>query len=86
MTVRDRPSSDDFIRAPWTDDQVEALNKFQKSRKFHPFTCGNRHGHPYEEEYGDHGVLRATNSGWVCPFCDYTQNWAWDFMLKEQKQ
>lgn len=42
----------------------------------HPFTCPalNHHeGHP--------STLIATQDGWVCPSCDYTQVWAHDFML-----
>ena len=33
------------IDAPWTDEQVAALNRFQRNGRFHPFTCGsgNRH-------------------------------------------
>lgn len=65
-----------MIEAPWTDEQVERLNAHQRDRRFHPYTCGNRGGHPFEPEYGDHGVLRATREGWVCPYCDYTQKWA----------
>jgi hypothetical protein len=25
---------------------------------------------------GDRGVLVPTVRGWICPFCDYKQNWA----------
>jgi len=36
---------------------------------------------------GGHGVvfddhlLEATQAGWVCPTCSYTQDWAWEWML-----
>jgi len=71
-----------IITTPWTDEQVEALNNYQRAGRFHPFTCGNRDDgkHPHEPELQDHGVLRATSEGWVCPFCDYKQFWAHDFM------
>lgn len=63
---------DGITRAPWTFEQVEALNRFQKCGRFHPFTCGNNSGHQ---------DLLATESGWVCTDCDYTQDWAHSIML-----
>lgn len=57
---------------PWTDEQVEALNRYQREGKFHPFTCGND---------SRHQNLVATKDGWICPNCDYTQNWAHGFMM-----
>lgn len=71
----------DFTTAPWTEEQVAALNQFQNARWMHPFTCGKREGHPLDPE-GDYGVLVATKDGWICRHCDYTQDWAHDFMLK----
>lgn len=47
----------------------------------HPFTCGNRADHPMMA--GDHGVLVPTTRGWICPICDYTQDWAHGFMMGE---
>lgn len=68
------------VTAPWTDEQVEALWAWQHSAYVHPYTCGNRDdNHPHEDEFGDHGVLRPTNDGWTCPFCDYRQDWAHAF-------
>lgn len=40
----------------------------------HPYTCDNRSDHPVVA--GDRGVLVPTVRGWICPFCDYTQDWA----------
>ena len=60
------------IYAPFNEDQVDALNKFQSLGYIHPFTCPNNHG-------GER-ILEARESGWVCPDCNYTQNWAHDFM------
>lgn len=120
----------DFTNAPWTDEQVEALNAHQNNRNVHPFTCGqcrDRLGIMYvEDEDGtrrppteeeealndahsqkiidqidkkgnidweayfkarpvkiqvDDRKLVATNEGWMCPTCDYTQNWAHASML-----
>jgi hypothetical protein len=71
----------DKITAPWTEEQVKALNTYQQHRIMHPFTCGgdnrNLKTHPDGE-----GILVATKDGWICPFCDYTQDWAHDFMIK----
>lgn len=66
----------DTIKAPFTPEQVEALNRFQQLSHVHPFTCGsgyrtNKSIHPDGE-----GVLVATVDGWICRNCDYTQDWA----------
>ena len=62
------------IETPFTPAQVQALNEYQTIGHFHPFTCGtdSRHGG---------GALVATEAGWICPDCDYTQNWAHGFMV-----
>lgn len=67
-----------IIRAPFTPEQVEALNAFQWSAGMHPFTCGGEHvpGSP---------LLVARADGWHCtdPYgedCDYRQDWAHPFM------
>ncbi len=69
-----------MIKAPWTLEQVTAAIAWQNSPKVHPYTCGNRDGHPLDPE-GDYGVLVPTEDGWVCRHCDYTQDWAHDFTL-----
>ena len=60
------------VVVPFTEDQVESLNKYQVEAMWHPFTCANDH----------HGsdLLVASVEGWKCPSCDYTQDWAHDFM------
>ena len=75
----------DRITAPFTPDQVIGLWNYQfvrgKWRDMgggHPFTCGNRDKHPDFDP--DKGILIPTTRGWVCMFCDYTQNWAHKFM------
>lgn len=77
------------VTAPWTDEQVAALNEFQRLRRFHPFTCGsgNRSDAAHlaaRDHLGlrDNGALVATREGWICPACDYTQDWAHEFMFK----
>ena len=62
------------IKAPFTDEQVKNLNEFQHCG-FHEFTCGGA-GHPIDTD----NVLIATNNGWHCPNCEYTQDWAHDAM------
>lgn len=65
----------DLIRAPWTSEQVAALEQFQTVSNMHPFTCG-----------ADHHTLAPrlipSHSGWYCPDpdCDYQQDWAHAFM------
>lgn len=59
------------LEAPWTPEQVQALNDYQNEGWMHPFSCPRGHGN-----------LVATVEGWICrpPACDYTQNWAHPFM------
>jgi len=63
----------------FTKKEVTRLWKHQfgpweKGQFFHPYTCENRSNHP--KVAGDKGVLVPTVRGWICPFCDYTQDWA----------
>ena len=69
------------ITAPFTPEQVQGLDLWQSAAGFHPSTCANRADHPVMD--GDKGVLIPTVRGWVCQFCDYTQDWAHDFMCRE---
>lgn len=63
--------------APWTPDEVLSLQQFQNTPEFHEFTCLHRGDGNHR---GD-GALTPTVRGWICPYCDYTQNWAHGFML-----
>ncbi len=54
------------MKIPFTIEQIEKLNLHQQSGEFHPYTCGNNSEH----------ILVATENGWICPECDYTQDWA----------
>lgn len=65
-----------IIRAPWSEQQVKALNESQQNPLFHPYTCGNE-DKALSHERG--GILVATAEGWVCLECDYRQNWAYLF-------
>jgi hypothetical protein len=72
-----------IVLAPWTPQQVVALNRFQHRPDTHPFTCGGDHSH-------EAPTLVAREDGWYCPSpygqpCDYRQNWAHAFMTKEQQ-
>ena len=75
---------EDHIDAPWTAEQVAALNRWQELSYFHPFThsCGT--------------VLVATADGWVCTdigckvyddeaatFPAVVQTWAHDSMAAD---
>ncbi len=62
------------VHAPWTAQQVVSLHYYQNSRTVHPFTCPNHDDHPFIG--GDERVLIPTVRGWICRFCDYTQDWA----------
>lgn len=63
------------MHAPWTPEQCDTLNAQQQAGEFHPYTCGNRKD--IEKTHADgEGILVATPDGWVCPWCDYRQDWA----------
>ena len=71
------PVADDLIRPPWTDEQVDGLNAYQKHAPFHEFTCRDddcRAGKP--DPRSRYAPLRATREGWVCDWCGYRQAWA----------
>lgn len=72
---RPQPAAAAFLPAPWTPEQVHALNAFQSGSGMHPFACGRDHG-------GHHVTLIARADGWHCsaPPCDYRQDWALRFM------
>jgi hypothetical protein len=65
------------ITAPFTEEQVEALNRWQKTGQLHPFTC------PGDlvicNEAGRE--LIATTHGWECKCGAYRQTWAHGFMV-----
>jgi hypothetical protein len=68
------------ITAPFSPDDVAALAASQEAPMNHQFTCPNRSMETHRHYYGDLGVLVPTVRGWICPYCDYTQDWAYDFM------
>ena len=72
------------IKAPFTDEQVKKLNKFQNNGKWHPFTCCSPSNvkECLRKKGGNEGLLIATNEGWVCPCGKEKQDWAWDFMAE----
>lgn len=67
-----------IIQAPWSAQQVEQLNRYQREGWFHPYTCGRRGFHDAN--------LVATSGGWYCPVegCDYTQDWALEGMASKE--
>lgn len=61
-------------RVPWTEAEVAALNASQRDNRRHPYTCGS--GRRTDANHLDgEGVLVATVNGWMCPWCDYRQDW-----------
>lgn len=61
-------------RAPWSPEVVKMLNERQRRQDLHPYTCGS--GRRTDQDHLDgEGVLVATPDGWVCPYCDYKQDW-----------
>lgn len=58
--------------APWTDEQVECLERWQDDGKNHPFTC----------VCGE--SLIPYKDGWLCDSCGHKQNWCHNFMLSSE--
>jgi hypothetical protein len=64
----------DIIEAPWSDEQVRSLNRYQHADPTRAFVC------PIEHD-GDR-LLFATKYGWVCRGCDYVKLWALRYMTR----
>jgi hypothetical protein len=65
----------DIVKAPWTDQQVANLNRWQTCGHVHPFTCPN-HAKASQDGVIFVTSLVAQHDGWHCPDCAYTQTWA----------
>ena len=74
------------IEAPFTQEQVQKLNEYQRNGRFHPFTCCSPSDIIKCERAklgnGMGGLLIATKEGWVCPCGGYKQNWSHSFMAE----
>jgi hypothetical protein len=62
----------------WTEEQVAILTRWQENSQYHPFTCPGNY-----TECENRRELVATADGWMCQCGKYTQDWAHDFMLKD---
>lgn len=62
------------VDAPWSIEQTNNLNRFQKSGLWHEFTCARDHS-------GERRLIAQTD-GWRCPVCGYRQTWAHPFMAE----
>jgi hypothetical protein len=70
----------DQINSPFSPEQVARLFEYQLAYQFHPFTCAHRGDGKHLQIGSDLGMLIPTVRGWICPFCDYRQDWAHSFM------
>lgn len=71
----------EHLRPPWTLEQVDALNQYQQDAPMHPFTCPYRDAPNHSDhDERDRAILVATETGWECRDCPYTQDWAHPFM------
>lgn len=84
MTHECKPA---LVSAPFSAEQVQRLNERQchvegpLAAPFHPFTCPHRNEPGHSSAGGDLGLLIATEDGWVCPSCDYTQSYTYPGMI-----
>lgn len=65
------------VMAPWTPEQVAALNAYQERGEYHPFTCPGEH-----DACDGRRELVAGAGGWVCKCGQYRQNWAHASMME----
>lgn len=54
-------------KPPFTTEEIQSFNEYQKVGIMHPYTCGNR------EHSGD-DLLFAKEDGLYCPTCEYKQD------------
>lgn len=72
------------IETPFTQEQVDNINKYQLRDDRHPFTCCS----PEEIKEcqringNNEGILIAEIDGLKCPCGKYTQDWVDDYMTK----
>ena len=72
------------LNAPFTEEEVEKINKFQNNIKYHPYTCGSpdwidncsRKTENFSGEFliiKSEGKLIAKKEGLVCPCGKYIE-------------
>lgn len=72
------------IAAPFSESEVEKINRWQENSYTHPFTCCG-HNDCDRSKQPNEGRLLATNEGLSCPCGAWKQNWAHSIMLQEPK-
>lgn len=71
------------IEAPFTQEQVDCINRFQQSSQFHPFTCCGDDIPECQRSSGENqGILIANTDGLICPCSKYKQDWVTEYMSK----
>lgn len=73
-----------IIKAPFNNEQIKNLKKYQKRGDRHPFTCRGDDINCNRSEREDGGILIPKEEGMVCPCGKYTQKWVHDFMCEKQ--
>lgn len=70
---------------PNDGDDAHIKHEFEKNHRGENYDeylkAEKAKGINYPESAFNETSLIATEKGWVCPVCDYTQNWAHDFMV-----
>ena len=61
------------ITTPWPPGIVAHLTREQQRDDRHPYTCPNGSDANHRGVRRDLGVLVPTVRGWICQYCDYTQ-------------
>ncbi len=75
--------TNDFV---FSHEEVKNLHHYQFMANMHPFTCPNRGDGNHFDNGSDLGALIPTIQGWICQSCDYTQNWAHEWMKKSSEK
>jgi hypothetical protein len=74
-------AKEDSITAPFNDEQIAAINAYQKNPFPHALTCCGHNGC----ERHDKDLLAQTD-GLVCPCGQYTQKWVPPFIIEKKAQ
>lgn len=71
-------------KAPFTDNEVAAINVSQKSNYNHPFTCCSPDDvtECHRKLRTSEGIMIATNEGLICPCGNNKQDWVYYGMTK----
>lgn len=71
------------LKAPWSSEVIQNPAQIQSGERYgHPYNCINRGDRKHRDNGNDRGCLVPTSQEWICPDCEYTQDWAHESSIK----